>query len=323
MTDPEKESINQEQISTLLQSSRLHVRCHPRKEEITHEIENYFGKDWPFQTKKELKKIRRTDLTGVACYTFPTVHDDRMFTVVLILMMFVLVDDIVEDMSFKESELLAERFILISQHEEHADPESPIEYLICDVWRRIGEMDDEVANQIKAEFFSIWRNQAVEDRGKRNDFGAYLNYRVSDAGGTLSKLLLRFGLRISRSNCYDEAVLKLELNFANHITVTNDLLSFERELKKSHSSVADGASISSSVEVISRECQVNTRTAKLVLLTICREWERQHEELSAEITSRLPELSDYCMAVGYLMGGNEAWSKGASRYHNKPGGNEV
>jgi aristolochene synthase len=130
----------------------------------------------------------------------------------------------------------------------------------------------------------------------------------------LAKLMLRFGGGMNLNNYHEEAVHQLDINAARSIGIMNDIYSFEKEIQTSQASGTDIASLCSSVEVVSRECKVKADTAKDILLTICRDWERQHEALSEEIISRSPELSSYCTALGYLISGNEAWSKETFRY---------
>lgn len=120
------------------------------------------------------------------------------------------------------------------------------------------------------------------------------------------------GIRLS--NLHKQAARELEINAARSIAIVNDIYSYQKELRKSQQSPGDMASLCSSVKIISEECIVDTETAIYILRAICRDWEQKHQKLSQEIIARHPELSDYCIAIGYLLSGNEVWSRKAYRY---------
>jgi hypothetical protein len=208
MTGPDNRVNTQVQGLLHHQPSKLDVQSHSRKEQVLREIDNYFGKDWPFEGSEELKKIHDNDLTGMVCYAFPTAHDDRIFILVLFFIVVVLMDgvyifpngnidnemcyfnlhvnlciDMLDDMSFKEGELFTERLISISRQEKDVNPSIPIEYLISDIWKRIREIDTEAIIPILQETFSVWKHQVVKDRNKWNSFSDYLDYRIHDGAG--------------------------------------------------------------------------------------------------------------------------------------------
>lgn len=77
--------------------------------------------------------------------------------------------------------------------------------------------------------------------------------------------MMRFGMAIKMSNHHKEAVRELDLNAAKSVSIMNDVYSFEKELKKSQTSEKDIASLCSSVDIISRECNVTAGSAKNLL----------------------------------------------------------
>ena len=114
-----------------------------------------------------------------------------------------------------------------------------------------------------------------------------------------------------------DAVTEVELNCARHLSVVNDICSWEKELKKSQESDAEGSTLCSSVKVMADECKLGIEASKRVLWSMCREWELLHltylDREKKKENSR-PEVTRYCEGLGYQMSGNELWCRNTMRY---------
>jgi aristolochene synthase len=118
----------------------------------------------------------------------------------------------------------------------------------------------------------------------------------------------------------DLATVKaIEQNCSKHISVVNDIYSWEKELRASQSLHEEGAALCSSVSVLSSETGLSYAACKRVLWIMCREWELVHEDLVAKRTaSATPcgsDLRAFVKGLEYQMSGNEAWSESTPRYH--------
>ena len=127
---------------------------------------------------------------------------------------------------------------------------------------------------------------------------------------------MRFVMKLDLTPKELDDLEAIDRNCAKHISVVNDIYSWEKELEKSNSSREEGAILCSSVKVLAQECNVGVEAAKKILWTMCREWELVHVELARELASRGPGIAQYCEGLGYQMSGNELWSRTTMRYHS-------
>lgn len=133
--------------------------------------------------------------------------------------------------------------------------------------------------------------------------------------------LMRFsmGLHVTREEL--SAVVPIEQNCAKHLSVVNDILSWDKELAAAQTGHVEGSAVCSAVQVLSDESSLPYSAAKRVLWVMCREWESQHAVLMDELRqswgSPLSEsLLTYIKGLEYQMSGNELWSKTTLRYNS-------
>lgn len=113
-------------------------------------------------------------------------------------------------------------------------------------------------------------------------------------------------------------VVPLERNCAKHISIVNDIYSWEKELLASQTGHSEGSALCSAVQVVSQEGKISIEASKRVLWTFAREWEYQHEVLANERINH-PDgcsqaIKDYVKGLEYQMSVNELWSKTTLRY---------
>lgn len=115
-----------------------------------------------------------------------------------------------------------------------------------------------------------------------------------------------------------ESMTPLERNCSKHISVVNDVYSWEKELLASKTGHQEGAALCSAVKVVAEETNLKFDAAKRVLWSMIREWELTHDELAAEQIASLNGVSqsvrDYIKGLEFQMSGNELWSKTTLRY---------
>lgn len=124
------------------------------------------------------------------------------------------------------------------------------------------------------------------------------------------------GLRIHASEL---AIARpLELNCSKHISVLNDIHSYEKEVLAAQTGHAEGGALCSSVPILAQEADVDPQAAKRILWAMCREWERCHVKLVARVEEQQqvsPALRAYMKGLEYQMSGNERWSQSTLRYN--------
>lgn len=143
--------------------------------------------------------------------------------------------------------------------------------------------------------------------------------RVADLCRRCNRLLsalMRFVMKLEMTEEQLSAAKECDLNCSKHISVVNDIYSWEKELIQSQVSKEEGSVLCSSVQVISLETNVHIQAAKRILWSMCREWELVHLELVAKLeeAGHGSNVLTYCKGLEFQMSGNELWSSGTLRY---------
>ena len=125
---------------------------------------------------------------------------------------------------------------------------------------------------------------------------------------------MRFVMKLELTQSELDSVRDVDLNCSKHISVVNDIYSFEKEVKQADSCEEEGSVLCSSVQVLSQEANVDPAASKRVLWSMCREWELVHLQLVERRQNERKELKTYCKGLEYQMSGNEMWSEGTKRY---------
>ena len=84
---------------------------------------------------------------------------------------------------------------------------------------------------------------------------------------------MRFVMKLDLAPLELEELQDIDKNCARHISVVNDICSWDKELRKSLDSSSEVSVLCSSVKVIMDECSVDVPASKRPLWTLCRGWE--------------------------------------------------
>jgi aristolochene synthase len=108
----------------------------------------------------------------------------------------------------------------------------------------------------------------------------------------------------------------VDKNSARHISVINDIWSYDKEVQAATTLNQEGSTMLNAVDILADEASMPAESAKRVLYQLCREWEIVHETLVAEILANhdSPKLRAYFKETEYQMSGNEIWSRITLRY---------
>lgn len=125
---------------------------------------------------------------------------------------------------------------------------------------------------------------------------------------------MRFVMKLDLEPRELDLVKPVDLNCSKHISVVNDIYSWEKELKQSQRSDKEGSVLCSSVQVMAEEANVPLDAAKRILWAMCREWELVHKAEVEKLRGCRPAVLTYCKGLEYQMSGNELWSCSTKRY---------
>ena len=129
---------------------------------------------------------------------------------------------------------------------------------------------------------------------------------------------MRFSMEIRLTKSELASMTVLEQNCSKHISVVNDIYSWEKELQASKTGHKEGSALCSAVKVLSDSANMSFEASKRVLWSMVREWEYIHNELCEEKAQHLENYSEaaqaYAKGLEYQMSGNELWSRNTKRY---------
>jgi aristolochene synthase len=127
---------------------------------------------------------------------------------------------------------------------------------------------------------------------------------------------MRFSMALSVPPSDLEMVRPVDRNCSKHISVINDIWSYDKEALAAQDLHEEGGTLCTSVVVLSKEAEIDTPAAKRVLYSLCREWEFKHQILVADILAQkdTPVLREYLQGLEFQMSGNELWSRTTLRY---------
>lgn len=132
---------------------------------------------------------------------------------------------------------------------------------------------------------------------------------------------MRFSMGLHITDEEIKSVEPIEQNCSKHLSVLNDIYSWDKELRASKTGHVEGSAICSAVKILADEASLTYSGAKRVLLVMCREWEILHDTLTAnrQLNSEIPcskDLTAYIKGLEYQISGNEEWSMTTLRYHS-------
>lgn len=129
---------------------------------------------------------------------------------------------------------------------------------------------------------------------------------------------MRFSMGLQMSIDELEYAKPIERNCSKHISVINDIYSFEKEARAAKEPHEEGGALCTSIRIMADEAEVDIEAAKRVLLVMCKEWEQVHRKLVEQAHSRESkpslQLKAYMKGLEYQMSGNELWSQTTKRY---------
>jgi aristolochene synthase len=127
---------------------------------------------------------------------------------------------------------------------------------------------------------------------------------------------MRFSMGLKISPTELDLARPVDMNCSKHLSVVNDIWSFEKELLASKTLHQEGGVLCTSVAILAREAELTYPASKRVLYAMSREWELKHDKLVQEVLAKkdTAELRAYMKGLEYQMSGNELWSRTTLRY---------
>lgn len=113
---------------------------------------------------------------------------------------------------------------------------------------------------------------------------------------------MRFSMALSVPPSDLKLVRPVEQNCSKHLSVVNDIWSYEKEVLAAETLHEEGGTLCTAVAVLARDAEIGTDAAKRVLYHLCREWEHEHQALVAKVLEQrdTPVLRAYMQGLEFL-----------------------
>lgn len=298
--------------------SILEPLCHGSVEMMSRAVNDFYLEHWPFPDEKARKKFVIAGFPTVTCLYFPKGLESRMPQACSLLSILFLIDDQLECMSLEEGKAYNDRLKPLCRGESLPSRSDPVGWIMYDLWESMRATEPELAHGIIEPLFAFMDAQTSNARLQINDISQYLEYRQADVGQALLAALTRYTMNLHISVEELESVADIEENCGRHISLVNDIYSYEKEVLASRSTTQEGAILCNAVQILANQLGIGIAPVKYMLWILIREEEYRHQELVKRIMATGPEctaeLQAYIHGLEYHMSGNELWSRFTKRY---------
>ncbi|PVI03625.1 Aristolochene synthase in complex with 12,13 Difluorofarnesyl diphosphate [Periconia macrospinosa] len=293
---------------------------HPDIASAIEHVDSWFLENWTFPDQKSKATFVAAGFSRVTCFYFPKALPERIRSACKLLTILFLIDDQLEYMSLEEGKAYNESLMGFCTGESIPDRNVPVQWMMYDIWEEMRNIDRQLANEVLEPVFVFMRSQTAKERLSVDNLHDYLQYRQNDVGQALLAALMRFSYALEISPIELAFLSEMDKNCGKHISLVNDILSYEKEKRISETEKSEGAILCNAVQILSEQVAISVEAAKNVLWIMVRECEHAHVKLFSNIDSSIPGLSlkedlrRYVQGLEYQMSGNEYWSKTTHRY---------
>ncbi|CAI7611830.1 unnamed protein product [Penicillium glandicola] len=222
-------------------------------------------------------------------------------------------------MSFTQMLSYRDRLMKVALGTVSPDRGICIEWMLHDTVVAMRRMDDVLAKDVVQGFCQLLQAQTSQQRSTIKTLGSYLELREIDVGRPLYTALIRFGAKLYITTAELKESAALERTAFRHISVMNDIYSWEREWEVYQANPTDGAQPFSAIYILANETGLPYTGCKRLMYSYCRELELVLKQSSDEIRRNsmkglTHELEMYIKGLEYFMCGIELWSQWTPRY---------
>jgi hypothetical protein len=312
---------------------------HPRHEEIDKEVIKYLTKTWEWPSERHKKVFISWKLSDVVLFMFPTGDFHRVKLATELLLVGFLMDgrlsiyfaspgspsfsswltSLSPDWFDKHTQLeitaLVDRlFSLLDHPSTTPGPLTTIERMHARLFALIPD------RLVLDAYMEMLACHTSPSRGHLGNMAVYLAFREADVGMPICMALLQWTEDFSSTalSLTTAAALQPMERLANyHVSVLNDIFSYERERKAAEQ---DGAPLVNGVQVLADETGISVAAAKAVCFALVRAWEAEFQRLAATVIEAAEEETEretvrrLVQGMERRMNGAEAFSWRTRRY---------
>ncbi|CAI7620725.1 unnamed protein product [Penicillium bialowiezense] len=288
-------------------------------EKIQAQVEPYFTTNWKFAGEKEKQGLLAVGLSRAFSNAFPLTLDNRIGVTCKMLYLSLLIDDQLEKMNFPQMISYRHRIMEVVLGSSKPDISISREWILYDTFQIMRGMNKPLADDVARGFCHLLKAMTSQERASISNLEPYLEFREIDFGRTFFTALMRFGANIHLTKAQLSQTKALESTAFRHVSIINDIYSWEREWKVSQATLTDGAQPFSAVAILAKETNEPFPVCKKSLYDYCRDLELGFKQDADGIRHNgshelTPEVEKYLQSLEYFMSGMEIWSQWTPRY---------
>ncbi|KAL5336610.1 isoprenoid synthase domain-containing protein [Aspergillus crustosus] len=300
---------------------------HPSSTQITQNVHSYLDTHWSFSSDAYKTAFFAMDLPRIVALCYPEGEVTRVESAALFTTLTALLDDAFSQMSLSDSRDLGKRLLGILQGAVTAEPQNHIEKVLADVVNEMLAQNKGLAKDVVKGTIALFLAQTDKARLGVTELDEYFEFRFRDIGGDLFTAIIRFVNDITLTPSTLSKFAPLELATIRHVTLTNDIISWDKELKEATESNQEGAALFSAIPIVAKKQAIGFEEARAVLWNSVREYEGEIALLEKDLIEGVADgqgeeaggdekrqVERYIRGLKYLASGNEEWSKTTSRY---------
>ncbi|KAL4864721.1 hypothetical protein BDV12DRAFT_205551 [Aspergillus spectabilis] len=288
----------------------LPSNIHQLSGQLTQNVHAYLDKSWSFSSNAYKTAFFSMDFPRLLALICPEGEIERLETAALFVCLTGLLDDAFSQMSLSDSQEIGKRLLGIMQGSTTADSSNPIEKILRTIIDDMRTRNAELARDVMKGAIALIHAQTDKARLRIKDLEEFFT------------TITRFVHNISITPSSLERFSPLETAVIRHVILTNDIISWDKEIKEAHESNQEGAALCSAIPILARNLRIGFEGAKRVLWVAVRELEGEIGRLAVGLRVGFTqeerdgegEGERYIRVLEYLASGNEEWSRTTSRY---------
>ncbi|KAK3368782.1 isoprenoid synthase domain-containing protein [Podospora didyma] len=294
---------------------------HPDHKEIDREVIDYLVRTWEWPSEKHKRGFVSWKLSDVVLFMFSTGDTYRVKLACELLLLGFLMDDWFDHHTLSQITAVVSRLDTLLASPATFTPRSNIEQMHFSLFTRIlAVANTPYEPAILSTYMSMLSCHCDAARDTTTSLRKYLASREADVGMPICvELLYWTDSSLASTTPSERAVLRgLDRVASDHVSILNDVFSFEREWA---ASADDGAPLVNGVCILANEVGVEVGAAKLLCLALVRAWEVEFRRRAKEVLALakaegmdLVRMERAVKGVERRMSGAEAFSWRTRRY---------
>ncbi|KAK5658076.1 hypothetical protein OQA88_2632 [Cercophora sp. LCS_1] len=297
-------------------------QLHPNHKEIDHHVISYLVNTWEWPSEKAKQGFISWKLSEVVLFMFSTGNTTRVQLACELLLLGFLMDDWFDNNTFETNTALVSRLNALLTSPSTFSPETNIETMHTTLFRRILAATTpslpEAPTAILTTYMHMLACHCDVSRGEATSFREYLVFREVDVGMPICRELLYWTEDLALTNEDKKLLAPLERVANYHVSILNDIFSFDREWKAAET-LGQGAVLVNGVRILADEAAVSVGTAKRLCFAFVRAWEVEFKRMVDETLEGVggmegERLQRAVVGIERRMSGAEAFSWRTKRY---------